>query len=108
MADMVWVNQTRPGWPNGDGNSRGFYSLEEAQNWINVHRHARDNDPVWVNYKNAQIDWIIAPEHEPDELDEDGRIILSKWIDNGCMGHETLRGDMMGESFYCDGTCKSA
>lgn len=23
-----------------------------------------------------------------------------------CEGHETLRGDMMGETFYCDGSCK--
>lgn len=26
--------------------------------------------------------------------------------DNLCNGHETLRGDMMGESYYCDGSCQ--
>lgn len=26
--------------------------------------------------------------------------------DNECEGHESLRGDMMGESIYCDGSCK--
>lgn len=41
---------------------------------------------------------IVLITHAEDEEYEE---------DKGCAGHETLRGDLMGESFYCDGTCIS-
>jgi hypothetical protein len=30
---------------------------------------------------------------------------LAPTLADFCPGHETLRGDLMGASFYCDGTC---
>ncbi len=27
-------------------------------------------------------------------------------VERECEGHESTRGDLMGESFYCDGTCR--
>lgn len=41
--------------------------------------------------------------------------ILDKWDyvdeedeeDEGCEGHESLRGDKMGETVFCDGSCKT-
>jgi hypothetical protein len=61
----VWVAQTRPGWPHGDGNGRGgFASREEAEAWIASMREARDTSPVWVEFKAQGIDWRIVDSEE--------------------------------------------
>lgn len=66
------------------------------------------NQDEWVEAEK----FYISPEHDnsdgTDICSEGCDWCLSEIEDNGCEGHETLRGDMMGESFFCDGKCISA
>lgn len=61
---------------------------EEDLELLDMHRHSD------IPYDKVQTG---ADEHETDESDES---------DNECEGHESLSGDMMGESTFCDGSCK--
>lgn len=49
-------------------------------------------------------------EGPPIECDDCDRLIESAYGDpdgeDQCEGHETLRGDLMGAAFYCDGSCR--
>lgn len=52
-------------------------------------------DPI--AYRQAYLDMQDSYE-ENDEDDSDDE----------CEGHESLNGDMMGESVFCDGSCKTS
>lgn len=56
----VWVNQTRPGWPKGDGNSVGYPTMEAALAAIEQKRMWRDTSPVYSAFKAQNIDWVVS------------------------------------------------
>lgn len=60
---MTYTNvyETRDG--QRTGTSHGFTTREQAEEYVASHRHARDNDPVWSEYKRQGMDWVIPPEH---------------------------------------------
>ena len=66
----VWVVQTRPGSPNGDGNAIGYPTREEAERAVAEKRWLRDNSRVYAPFKAASIDWKIdesfGAAHDPE------------------------------------------
>ncbi len=45
----------------------------------------------------------IHPEQEAAEAAD--RRAFEQWLETQCEGHESLRGDLMGATDFCDGTC---
>ena len=42
------------------GEMRGYQDLSEAQIWIDAYRSSRDNDPVWIHFKNGNYEWHVV------------------------------------------------
>ncbi len=55
----VWVHQTRPEFPHGDGTMHGFPTRKAAEEWAGGRRYLRDNSPVFAPFKDAGIDWVV-------------------------------------------------
>jgi hypothetical protein len=45
---------------------------------------------------------------EQEHLEQIEAQAKAEWVAGLCEGHESLRGDMMGATDYCDGTCRPA
>lgn len=65
---------------------------EEDLELLDMHRHSDDEDDSDIPYDRVQ-----TGADESDDSDDS---------DNECEGHESLSGDMMGVSDFCDGSCK--
>lgn len=62
-----------------------------------------DNDTAQTDYDSVEYQkW--AAEHSEQIVTE----AYLDWVETLCEGHESLRGDMMGQETYCDGTCRPA
>jgi hypothetical protein len=61
-----------------------------------------------INEDLAYVEWMDATHDDAAASEAEFRQGMSDWMESLCEGHESLRGDMMGATDYCDGTCRPA
>lgn len=70
-------------------------ALRAAVGWMSDHIEPTGQYDLVIEVSNADGDVITRHEYEAD-LDDDDE----------CLGHESLDGAHMGETVYCDGSCR--
>lgn len=60
-----------------------------------------NEDRARAEYDDAQ--YAAWEREHADHLEQEAH---ARWVETLCEGHESLRGDMMGATAYCDGTCR--
>jgi hypothetical protein len=124
-ADIVdeWLHQT------AIKEDDGFGDVEAPTGYVfklDVDPDAEGHESAWLERKIAE--WYgpfflviedsqgtmlfpyYATAEERDQAAQELSVIYDAWAyaddDGGCEGHESLAGAHMGESIYCDGSCR--